>query len=199
MIGRVKGTLLEKSPPRLLIDVQGLAYELEASMFSFYHLPAIGEQVSLHTHLVVREDAHLLYGFFQERERMLFRNLIKVSGIGPKVALAILSGIEPDVFVTYVMQNNTDSLVRIPGIGKKTAERLVVEMRDRLGDWKVESGVAINQMLMTGDHTSQEAVSALMALGYKLPEARSAVLNAAKEHQTSEAIIRHALRNMLKN
>src|SRR5580692_10284413 len=112
MIGRLRGILLEKAPPHLLIDVQGLAYELQASMFSFYRLPAIGQEVTLHTHLIVREDAHLLYGFFEPQERVLFRGLIKVSGIGPKVALAILSGIEPDAFVTSVMQNNTDSLVR---------------------------------------------------------------------------------------
>jgi Holliday junction DNA helicase RuvA len=198
MIGRMRGILLEKSPPHLLIDVQGLAYELQASMFSFYRLPAIGQEVTLHTHLIVREDAHLLYGFFEPQERVLFRGLIKVSGIGPKVALAILSGIEPDAFVTSVMQNNTDSLVRIPGIGKKTAERLVVEMRDRLNDWKTEAGNNISQSVLSGDKSTQEAISALMALGYKPVEARQAVALAAKEHQSSEAIIRHALRGMLK-
>jgi len=197
MIGRLRGVLLEKAPPHLLVDVQGLAYELQASMFSFYRLPAIGQEVILHTHLVVREDAHLLYGFFELQERALFRGLIKVSGVGPKVALAILSGIEPDAFVTSVMQNNTDSLVRIPGIGKKTAERLVVEMRDRLSDWKAESGASISQSVLAND-SMQEAMSALIALGYKPAEARQAVAAAAKEHQSSEAIIRHALRGMLR-
>lgn len=198
MIARLRGILLEKSPPHLLIDVQGLAYELQASMFSCYRLPAIGQEVILHTHLVVREDAHLLYGFFEAQERTLFRDLIKVNGIGPKVALAILSGIEPDAFVTSVMQNNTDSLVRIPGIGKKTAERLVIEMKDRLKSWKTESGENISQTVLTSDQPTQEAISALLALGYKPAEARQAVLTAAKEHQSSEMIIRHALRGMLK-
>lgn len=197
MIGRLRGILLEKAPPHLLIEVQGLAYELQASMFSFYRLPAVGQEVTLHTHLIVREDAHLLYGFFDLQERVLFRGLIKVSGIGPKVALAILSGIEPDAFVTSVMQNNTDTLVRIPGIGKKTAERLVVEMRDRLSDWKTANGDNVSSSVLTGDQATQEAMSALIALGYKPAEARQAVAHAAKEHQSSEAIIRHALRGML--
>ena len=197
MIGRLRGILLEKAPPHLLIEVQGLAYELQASMFSFYRLPAVGQEVTLHTHLIVREDAHLLYGFFELQERVLFRGLIKVSGIGPKVALAILSGIEPDAFVASVMQNNTDTLVRIPGIGKKTAERLVVEMRDRLSDWKTANGDNVSSSVLTEDKATQEAMSALIALGYKPAEARQAVAQAAKEHQSSEAIIRHALRGML--
>lgn len=198
MIGRLRGILLEKTPPQLLVDVNGLAYELEAPMFSFYRLPAVGEQVVLYTHLVVREDAHLLYGFSQEQERALFRTLIKVSAVGPKLALAILSGIEPDAFVDCVMQNDTGSLVRIPGVGKKTAERLVVEMRDRLGDWKSAAGVSVSENIPLGDKAVQEAISALLSLGYKPPEARRAVAEAAKQHQTSEALIRHALRSMVK-
>lgn len=200
MIGRLRGTLLEKAPPHLLIDVHGLAYELDAPMFSFYRLPAVGEEVVLYTHLVVREDAHLLYGFSQETERALFRSLIKVSGVGPKLALSILSGIEPDAFVDCVMQDDTDSLVRIPGVGKKTAERLIVEMRDRLADWKTETGAIVQQNTSLESHKKpvQEATSALMALGYKPAEARRAVSEAAKEHQSSESIIRHALRGMLK-
>lgn len=198
MIGRLRGILLEKSPPHILIDVQGLAYELQASMHSFYHLPDLGQEVTLHTHLVVREDAHLLYGFFTLQERLLFRSLIKVNGIGPKVALSILSGIEPDSFVTSVMQNNTDSLVRIPGIGKKTAERLVVEMRDRLEDWKADSGELSSNIVLVGDAATKEAISALISLGYKPAEARQAAELAAKTHQSSEAIIRHALKGMLR-
>src|SRR5262249_12098271 len=118
MIGRLRGILLEKTPPHLLVDVQGLAYELDAPMFSFYRLPAVGQEITLYTHLVVREDAHLLYGFSQEQERALFRTLIKVGGVGPKLALAILSGIEPDAFVDCIMQDDASSLVRIPGVGK---------------------------------------------------------------------------------
>lgn len=198
MIGRLRGIILEKKAPDLLVEVQGVSYELQASMYSFYRLPAVGQEVMLHTHLVVREDAHLLYGFFALPERALFRGLIKVSGVGPKVALAILSGIEPDTFVASVMQNNTDTLVRIPGIGKKTAERLIIEMRDRLKDWKAESGERMSPIPLQEDQPSQEAISALLALGYKPNEARQAVAVAAKEHQSSEAIIRQALRSMVK-
>lgn len=195
MISRLRGTLLEKAPPRLLVDVNGLGYELEAPMFSFYRLPAVGETVMLYTHLVVREDAHLLYGFAQEQERSLFRSLLKVSAVGPKLALTILSGIEPDAFVDCIISQDTGSLVRIPGVGKKTAERLVVEMRDRLSDWKPDTQEVTN--ITSGNLATQEAVSALLALGYKAPEARRAVTAAAKEHQTSEALIRHALRSMV--
>ncbi len=198
MIGRLRGILLEKAPPQLVLDVNGLAYELEAPLFSFYRLPAVGEQAMLYTHLVVREDAHLLYGFAQERERNLFRNLIKISAIGPKLALAILSGMEPDAFVDCIMQDDTASLVRIPGVGKKTAERLVIEMRDRLGDWKFDSIKPLDQTITNSDTSTQEAVSALISLGYKPQEARRAVSEAAREHQGSEALIRHALRSMLK-
>lgn len=198
MIGRLRGTLLEKAPPRLLVDVQGLAYELDAPMFSFYRLPAIGEEVVLYTHLVVREDAHALYGFSQEQERALFRSLIKVSNVGPKLALSILSGIEPDAFVHCILQDDADSLVRIPGVGKKTAERLVIEMRDRLGDWKIESNPSVQKNVSHNQNQPvQEAISALIALGYKPTEAKHAVNKVAKEHQSSEAMIRHALRNML--
>lgn len=201
MIGRLRGILLEKSPPHLLVDVHGLAYELDAPMFSFYRLPAVGEEVVLYTHLVVREDVHLLYGFSQEQERVLFRSLIKVSGVGPKLALSILSGIEPDAFVDCITHDDSDSLVRIPGVGRKTAERLIVEMRDRLQDWKVGSGAGLpqNASLSVDKKPIQEATSALIALGYKPAEARRAVNEAAKEHQSSEAIIRYALRSMLKS
>jgi Holliday junction DNA helicase RuvA len=200
MIGRIKGILLEKTPPSLLIDVAGVAYELDAPMFTFYRLPDIGKEVILHTHLVVREDAHLLYGFAKERERALFRSLIKVSSVGPKMALAILSGIEPDSFVNCVTHNDTDSLIRIPGVGKKTAERLIIEMRDRLHDWKPDALEPTNPTptAYASNKATQEATSALIALGYKPNEARQAVSHVADEHQSSEEIIRHALRGMLK-
>ncbi len=200
MIGRLKGILLEKTPPRLLLDVSGVAYELDAPMFTFYRLPELGQEVILHTHFVVREDAQLLYGFFQERERSLFRNLIKVSGVGPKLALAILSGIEPDNFVHCVMSNDSDSLVRIPGVGKKTAERLVIEMRDRLNDWEsnLGSSTQIAAAVNPSDKATQEAISALLSLGYKPFEARRAVTEIANDYHSSEDLIRHALRGMIK-
>lgn len=200
MIGRLQGTLLEKTPPWLLIDVSGLAYEVESSMFTFYRLPDVGQAVTLHTHLVVREDAQLLYGFTHLHERALFRNLIKVSGVGPKLALAILSGIEPDNFVSCVMQNDTTSLMRVPGIGKKTAERLIIEMRDRLRDWQMESGTLLSDTIVTGDKATQEAISALISLGYKPAEAKQAITEVGKDQgtQSSEALIREALRRMLK-
>lgn len=199
MIGRLQGTLLEKSPPHLLIDVGGVAYEVSAPMFTFYRLPDIGEQTTLYTHLVVREDAQLLFGFFQAHERALFRSLIKVSAVGPKLALSILSGIEPQHFVDCVMQNDTDSLVRIPGIGKKTAERLVIEMRDRLNDWQVTETTLTAPISAenTTNTAKQEAISALIALGYKPNEAKKAVSLVKDACESSEAFIRSALRNMM--
>jgi Holliday junction DNA helicase RuvA len=199
MIGRLKGILLEKTPPQLLLDVNGVAYELHAPMFTFYRIPDIGQEVVLHTHLVVREDAQLLYGFSQERERALFRSLIKVSAVGPKLALAILSGIEPDQFVECILNSDSDSLVRVPGIGRKTAERLLIEMRDRLADWQTTTGSnTVKIPLNAGDKITQDATSALIALGYKPVEARRAVTQIAQDHQTSEELIRHALRGMIK-
>lgn len=198
MIGRLRGILLEKIPPRLLLDVNGVAYEIEAPMFTFYRLPNIGQETVLHTHLVVREDAHLLYGFAQEQERTLFRHLIKVSAIGPKLALAILSGIEPQNFVELIMRNDSTSLIKIPGIGKKTAERLVIEMRDRLSDWKSPTpAVGVNSSPQTTDLITEEAINALIALGYKPNEARQAINFIEKDHNSSEELIRHALRNMI--
>ena len=132
MIGAVRGRISSKTPPQLTVDVGGLGYELEAPMSTFYHLPAVGEEVRLLTHLVVREDAHILYAFGTEDERRLFRSLIKVSGVGPKIALALLSGISVDGFAQSVQNQDISALTRVPGIGRKTAERLIVEMRDRL-------------------------------------------------------------------
>ena len=140
MIGRIKGVLLSKKPPVLLVDVHGVGYEIDAPMSTFYQLGETGSDVVLHTHLVVREDAHQLFGFATETERRLFRALIKVTGVGAKMALTILSGSSADEFARYVQDNDTASLTRLPGVGKKTAERLIVEMRDRLTDW-VHGGV----------------------------------------------------------
>jgi len=192
MIGRLTGQLLLKKPPMLLIDVQGVGYEVFAPMSTFYHL-ADDTQVTLITHFVVREDQQTLYGFSTEKERELFRTLIKVSGVGPKLALTILSGIEADQFVHVVNQNDIVSLVKIPGIGKKTAERLLVEMRDKLSDWAISSVAALSD---NGSQVSQDAISALISLGYKNHDAKRAVEAVYQAGQPSEQVIRLALQQM---
>ncbi|HEX9708207.1 MAG TPA: Holliday junction branch migration protein RuvA, partial [Steroidobacteraceae bacterium] len=165
MIGHLRGRLVRKSPPALIVDVNGVGYELEAPMSTFYRLPEVGSEIELHTHLVVREDAHLLYGFATEDERRLFRDLLRVTGIGPKIGLALLSGIDVDTFMRCVEAQDVDALTRIPGIGRKTAERLLIEMRDRIR--------ALGQLPSTsrpGDAAAgsrAEAYAALVALGYR--------------------------------
>jgi len=200
MIGRLKGTLLEKQAPRLLLDVNGVCYEIDAPMTTFYELPEAGSTVTLHTHFVVREDAQLLYGFLRQSDRSLFRTLIKISGVGPKLALAILSGMSADEFVGCVQGGDSAALTRVPGVGKKTAERLVVEMRDRVKDWQ---GVSLSPDAVTqaGEpavDALKDAISALVALGYK-PQEASRMANAVEsEGLASEAIIRLALRAAVK-
>ena len=196
MIGRLRGTLLEKQAPRLLLDVNGVCYEIDAPMTTFYELPEVGSAVILHTHFVVREDAQLLYGFLRESDRGLFRTLIKISGVGPKLALAILSGMSADEFVGCVQGGDSAALTRVPGVGKKTAERLVVEMRDRVKDWQ---GVSLSPDAVTqaGEPAAdalKDAISALVALGYKPQEASRMVNAVESEGLASEAIIRQALR-----
>ena len=194
MIGSLNGVIAAKHPPRLLIEVGGVGYEVEAPMSTFYSLPAVGEKVRLHTHLVVREDAQQLFGFATEAERSLFRSLLKVTGVGAKVALAILSGISVEGFSRCVLDNDVGALTRVPGIGKKTAERLVVEMRDRVG-----SGAAVTagDVPLSGGAAQtprDEAFSALVALGYKPAEA-ARMLDAVKnDDASSEALIREALK-----
>ena len=200
MIGRIQGVLIEKQPPVVLVDVQGVGYEIQAPMTTIYQLPELGEQVTLHTHFVVREDAQLLYGFAEQRERALFRTLIKVNGVGPKLALTILSGIETDDFVRCVREDDTATLVRLPGVGKKTAERLLVEMRDRLKDWHIEGSDDL-PLMATADPKvdyAGEAESALIALGYKPQEAAKAI-SAVNDGsiESSETLIRLALKNMV--
>ncbi|MDF2866758.1 MAG: ATP-dependent helicase RuvA [Gammaproteobacteria bacterium] len=203
MIGRIQGILVEKQPPHLLVDVAGVGYEIEAPMSTFYQLPELGQTLTLHTHLAVREDAHVLYGFYELRERSLFRQLIKVNGVGPKLALTILSSIDPDQFVHSILENDASQLVRLPGIGKKTAERLIIEMRDRLKTW-YEGGSPLLPSLTPTDKPSirnaeQEAISELLALGYKPQEASRAVNQVAdKETLACEQIIRSALKNLAK-
>lgn len=191
MIGRIQGTILQKTPPQLLIDVGGIGYEILAPMSTFYRLPEIGQKITLLTHLIVREDAHILYGFTHERERTLFRNLIKVTNIGPKSALTILSGIEPDTFAQCVINSDIATLSSLPGIGKKTAERLVIEMRDKLT-------TAPEQNLNLANDTLNEAMSALIALGYKPQEAQQALMRIENQNTSSEELIRLALQNMMK-
>lgn len=204
MIGRIRGTLLEKQPPHLLVEAGGLGYELQAPMTTFYRLPPVGQEVVLHTHLQVREDAHLLYAFHELSERALFRELLKVNGVGPKLALAILSGIEPDAFVRCVQEHNYNALTRVPGVGRKTAERLLVEMRDRLDSWAPQGttlpgvAAAVPDMLAQATPRS-DAESALIALGYKPQEAAKAVSAVGGgDGLSSEELIRLALKHMLR-
>ncbi len=196
MIGRLSGKLLLKEPPTLLVDVNGVGYELEAPMTTFYDLPATGETVTLHTHLVVREDAHLLYAFSNQGQRHLFRSLLKVSGVGPRVALAILSGLTTEEFVQCITSEDVARITRVPGIGKKTAERLIVEMRDKV---EAEEGGAQVAAQVSGSgvalNPSGEAVSALMALGYKPNEATRLVRAVEGDGLDTEEIIRQALKS----
>lgn len=199
MIGRLKGTLLSKQPPTLLLDVNGVGYEVDAPMSTFYQLPELNQEVILHTHLVVREDAQQLCGFATEVERRMFRSLIRINGVGAKLALSILSGISADDFARCIQDNDTATLVRLPGVGKKTAERLVIEMRDKLKDWQLGSGATDKTPagMIDVEHSSdpvEEAVSALIALGYKPPQASRMVTQIDSRDLSSEEIIRDALK-----
>jgi Holliday junction DNA helicase RuvA len=195
VIGRLQGVLLRKEPPALMLDVGGVGYELEAPMTTFYELPAVGERVTLYTHLVVREDAHLLYGFVREAQRRLFRELLKVNGVGPRVALAVLSGLSDEEFSRCVAEEDIARLIKVPGIGRKTAERLVIELRDKLPkDIPLPASTAAGPAA-PGDPVS-EAVSALVALGYKPNEASRAVRSASTKGLSAEEIIRQALKGM---
>jgi holliday junction DNA helicase RuvA len=198
MIGFLRGTIIKKQPPLLLLDVQGVGYEIEAPMTTFYALPEVKNEVEIYTHLVVRDDAHLLFGFATEDERHLFRTLIKVNGVGAKMGLTILSGIEADEFTLCVKNNDTDRLVKLPGVGKKTAERLIIEMRDRLDDLPTTSTVRSNDKPNISNDPVNEAVSALIGLGYKPQEASKFVLAVANDDMTSEELIREALKNSVK-
>lgn len=198
MIGRLSGILLEKQPPHLLLDVNGVGYELDAPMSTFYQLPATGEKVSLFTHLVVREDAWLLCGFASQAERRMFRDLIRVNGVGAKLALAILSGINADEFARCIQEGDSSSLVRLPGVGKKTAERLIIEMRDRLKDWDTGSLAASASSRPTAtaaNDPGRDAISALVALGYKPQEASRMVSQVSDDEiESSEELIKAALK-----
>jgi Holliday junction DNA helicase RuvA len=200
VIGFLKGRLAVKQPPTLLVDVNGVGYELEAPMSTFYGLPAIGESVSLFTHLVVREDAHILYGFGSEGERRLFRGLLKISGVGPKIALGILSGASVEDFLRTVEAEDVAMLTRIPGIGRKTAERVIIEMRDSVQKLKQSAPGAAQSAAALGAPPSaqSEAFSALIALGYKPPEVTRLLKSADEPGLSTTEIIRRALKSAAK-
>ena len=192
MIGSVRGRIASKTPPQLRVDVGGIGYELEAPMSTFFHLPGVGEEVALLTHLVVREDAHILYAFGTEAERRLFRSLIKVSGVGPKIALALLSGISVEAFSRCVMNEDITALTKVPGIGRKTAERLVVEMRDRLKDPEIPTSIGAVPVAV-GASPETEAYGALIALGYRPAEATRLLKAVGPGTHSTEELIRRAL------
>ena len=205
VIGRLRGILIEKQPPELLIEVNGIGYEVQMPMSCFYELPNVGEEAIIYTHFVVREDAQLLYGFNTVKERALFREVIKANGVGPKLGLGILSGMTASQFVASVEREDISTLVKLPGVGKKTAERLVVEMKDRLKGWSagdlftpftdaapVESVAQASQ-----ESAEEEAVSALLALGYKPTQASKVISQVKQADMTSEQLIREALKSMV--
>ncbi len=200
MIGRLKGVLVEKSPPELLIDVQGVGYEVQAPMTTIFNLPENGSEVVLFTHLSVSENAHNLYAFGSKKDRQLFRELIKVNGVGPKLAVAILSGMTVDEFVRCVHDGEVSVLVKLPGVGKKTAERLIIEMKDRLKDWGLSPTSTIEAPhFISGvpqDNIHKEAESALVALGYKPQDAAKAIGRIKDDVTSSAELIRLALKNM---
>jgi holliday junction DNA helicase RuvA len=200
VIGFLKGRLAVKQPPMLLVDVGGVGYELEAPMSTFYGLPATGESVSLFTHLVVREDAHILYGFGSEGERRLFRGLLKVSGVGPKIALGILSGASVEDFLRTVEAEDVAMLTRIPGIGRKTAERIIIEMRDSVQKLMqtAPGGAHTAASLGAAPSAQSEAFSALIALGYKPPEVTRLLKSADEPGLSTTEIIRRALKSAVK-
>ncbi len=202
MIGRIQGTLIEKQPPEVLIDVGGVGYEIQMPMTSFYQLPAVGESVTVFTHFVVREDAQLMFGFADKMERGLFRELIKANGVGPKLGLTILSGMSAPQFLTSVQNEDVSALVSLPGIGKKTAERLVVELKDRLAKFGKSESVSLpvsadnvsGQTIVAVNDAREEAQSALVALGYKPAQASKLVSSVYQDGMESEAVIREALK-----
>jgi len=192
MIGRLAGTLLEKNPPQILVEAGGVGYEVEVPMSTFYNLPASGERVVLLTHLVVREDAHLLYGFGTEPERRAFRQLLKISGVGARTALAVLSGLSVGELIEAVAMQESGRLVKVPGIGRKTAERLLLELKGKLGD--AVSGVAVNRP----KPVASDVTNALLSLGYNDKEAQHAVKQLPEGLSVSDGI-RQALKSLAKS
>lgn len=198
MIGFLRGILVLKKPPSLVIDVNGVGYEVDAPMSTFYGLPEVGGEVLLHTHLAVREDAHNLFGFISETERTLFRTLIKVNGVGAKLALGILSGLSAEEFQRAVEYQDTARLVRLPGVGKKTAERLIIELRDRMPELGTVTLPGAGTLPLPEASPVDDATSALIALGFKPQDAGQLVKKVSVEGKSSEEIIRLALQSMAK-
>ncbi len=199
MIGRLRGTIVYKQPPELMLDVNGVGYELQASMTTFGELPEIDAETTLFTHFIVREDAQTLYAFSSLNERALFRTLLKVNGVGPKMALAIVSGMTVAQFSQYIHAGDVTGLCKLPGVGKKTAERLIIEMRDKLEEVPVESttGASAQPIQPTRKGKEDEAVNALVALGYKPAQASRMISTVANEELTVEQLIREALKASL--
>lgn len=207
MIGRIRGKLVEKLPPEVLIDVSGVGYEIQMPMTSLYQLPELGQEVIVYTHFVVREDAQLLFGFANRQERSLFRELIKANGVGPKMALTIMSGMSASQFVQVVNQADVASLVKLPGVGKKTAERLLVEMKDRLKGLFSETELSAESLSTAPSQSApsvvpisngvkDEALSALLALGYKQQQAEQMIKSVFNDAFNSEQLIREALKSV---
>jgi Holliday junction DNA helicase RuvA len=199
MIGYLSGKLMQKQPPFLLMDVNGVGYELEAPMTTFYDLPDNDQPVSLFVHLVVREDAQLLFGFSDQPQRQLFRGLLKINGVGPRVALAILSTLSADQFIACIHQEDVLTLTRVPGIGKKTAERMILDMRDRIDALSETDGGSTSPGQVTvSENPVQDAIGALIALGYKAAEASRAVHAIEADSAQREDLIRNALQHLSK-
>lgn len=207
MIGSIRGILLEKQAPEVLIEAGGVGYEVQVPMTSFYQLPEVGHEVSLCVHFVVREDAQLLFGFANKQERAVFRELIKASGVGPKLALTILSGMNAAQFMQAVSLDDVTALTKLPGVGKKTAERLVIELRDRLTKLAVApmhteasgrmTNLPIENTFLQSNDVKEDALSALVALGYKPAQGSKIINSVYKVDMTSETLIREALRAMV--
>ena len=199
MIGQIKGRLLGKNAPEILVEVGGITYEILVPMSTIYQLPDLGEMVHLYTHFSVREDAQILYGFFDSESKRMFRSLVRVNGVGPKLALGILSGMSVDEFVRTVKSNDSDSMVKMPGVGKKTAERLIVEMRDKLSEW--DSTAASSEPTLALRSTFiKDAEIAMVSLGYKPQQAARAISQVLKnnpEIDDSEELIRFSLKSMV--
>ncbi|MEI6858618.1 MAG: Holliday junction branch migration protein RuvA [Shewanella sp.] len=205
MIGRLRGLLIEKRAPEILIEVGGLGYEVQMPQSSFYELPELNQEAIIYTHFIVREDAQLLFGFMTKQERALFRLLIKTNGVGPKLALTILSGMTSVEFVACVEQDDIATLVKLPGVGKKTAERLLVEMRDKLKSLMEASAGSEREFMLKSNYkpakivntAEEDAIAALLALGYKPAQASKSVSAAYKDGMSSQELIKSSLKSML--
>ena len=201
MIGQISGKLIGKNPPEILVEVSGLTYEIQVPMSTVYHLPDLGKSIRLHTHFVVREDAQILYGFYDQKDKEMFRSLIRVNGVGPKMALGILSGMEVDDFVRTVRNDDVGAMVKMPGIGKKTAERLIIEMRDKLSGWEdVDKTIETPDWRSSPSRVTKDAEIAMVNLGYKPQQAAQAIAQVLKnnpEITDSEQLIRLSLKSMV--